>query len=217
MQSFDPRHRVATILFVNSSRVETVPVLEIDLGASPEGLEELVQYGVEVGQRVLLCDDNGAVYPQVPVLGQRNMVNEHVYQSRFQSLADEMLHSGASDLRLPAGDPARIDWYGEVIELFLDGTCDIRLANGTIKRVEVKQLYILRDVPEFGQDGLVTIGGGDVDMASDASWETTSSDSIVSGRIARLRDNAVLDRMVSPEVNDADQPAGSVPGWKPFG
>ena len=120
-QFFYARKRVATILFTDTNETEVVPVLELDPGGAGRSY-----YGVSFGQQVLLCDNNGAPPPEVPFLGQFQPIKDKSSEDTFHRMAEDCM-AEPRNAYLPEGDPAAVDWFGEVVQLYLDGSCEVRL------------------------------------------------------------------------------------------
>lgn len=143
VQKFDPYQRVAELLFKDDHTKEFVPVMELD----PGGRSGTNAYGVSIGQMVLLCEDNGSVPPEVPSFGQHETPVKNMWaRHEFAKLAEEYV---SSDSRFgwypPEGDKEGVDWWGEVVQLHLNGEVTVKLANGDLKTVEIKNLAILND------------------------------------------------------------------------
>ncbi|KIR52646.1 ubiquitin-conjugating enzyme E2 O [Cryptococcus gattii Ru294] len=143
VQKFDPYQRVAELLFMDDHTKELVPVMELD----PGGRSGTNAYGVSIGQMVLLCEDNGSVPPEVPSFGQHETPVKNMWaRHEFAKLAEEYV---SSDSRFgwypPEGDNEGVDWWGEVVQLHLNGEVTVKLANGDLKTVEIKNLAILND------------------------------------------------------------------------
>ena len=142
VQSIDQQRRIANLLFPDDEGRETVSALEIDTGAA-----HMDSYGVSIGTLVLLCNDNGCPPPTVPVLGQWKPKLESRTESEEEALC-RMYGKMIDDPKLTydvgyKGDMSSLDWWGEVSALNLDGTVQIRLANGQNKSVGLEQLQIL--------------------------------------------------------------------------
>lgn len=143
VQKFDPYQRVAELLFMDDHTKELVPVMELD----PGGRSGTNAYGVSIGQMVLLCEDNGSVPPEVPSFGQHETPVKNMWaRHEFAKLAEEYV---SSDSRFgwypPEGDKEGVDWWAEVVQLHLNGEVTVKLANGDLKTVEIKNLAILND------------------------------------------------------------------------
>ncbi|KIR72050.1 ubiquitin-conjugating enzyme E2 O [Cryptococcus deuterogattii CA1014] len=143
VQKFDPYQRVAELLFMDDHTKELVPVMELD----PGGRSGTNAYGVSIGQMVLLCEDNGSVPPEVPSFGQHETPVKNMWaRHEFAKLAEEYV---SSDSRFgwypPEGDKEGVDWWGEVVQLHLNGEVTVKLANGDLKTVKIKNLAILND------------------------------------------------------------------------
>lgn len=152
-------------------------VLELDPGGVGKA-----NYGVGFGQQVLLCPDNGADLPEVPALGQfEPPIDNMWWRNELAKLAEQYADgSDEFDYIPPAGDPSAIKWWGEVIQLHLDGTVTVKLPGGEERRVEIKNVVLLNEpMGEPMDDGLGPVEGEDMDFVDDgygseASWETMS-------------------------------------------
>lgn len=143
VQKFDPYQRVAELLFMDDQTKELVPVMELD----PGGRSGSNAYGVSIGQMVLLCGDNGSVPPEVPSFGQHETPVKNMWaRHEFVKLGEEYV---SGDLKFgwypPEGDKQSVDWWGEVVQLHLNGEVTVKLANGDLKTVGIKNLAILND------------------------------------------------------------------------
>lgn len=172
-------------------------VLEIDLGGA--GKEH---YGVGIGLHVMLCNDNLTPLPEVPPIGRfETPMANMMWRNEVAQKAVEygsQLHSPPSVQAIrPEGDPSKIGWYGDVVDLHPDGMVSVKVVSGEIKQVSIKQLQLLGN-PEMLEEmemdmmehidpatGLPTIPMDmvvpdfmhpydDEEMMSDASWETMS-------------------------------------------
>jgi len=197
VQTFNAHQRVADLLFTDTNETGTVSVLELDPGGAGKA-----HYGVGVGQTVLLCDDNHTPSPEVPTLGRfETQMDQMVWRDEMAKKAEEYaMSSPPLESKPPQGDRNKIDWFGEVVNLSLDGTVDVRLANGQMRRVGIKQLQVLGDASymeemmggpahadEWFEDGMDMDGE---DGTSQASWETMSD---ASGSGSNLGDEAFGD------------------------
>jgi ubiquitin-conjugating enzyme E2 O len=178
--------------------------MELDPGGSSKP-----QYGVGIGQHVLICDDNGMPLPEVPILGRfPTPLDDMVLRETMAAMADDYARTSTQIPEvLPRGDRSKIDWFGEVIRLHLDGTFDVRLANGTLSRVSLKQVNILGESggvdgmePMDGQDIWMDEMNGDEEMMSDASWET------MSGRSDQDTEPRESESLHESNVDDDDDP-----------
>ena len=172
VQSFDPHNRTADLLFTDTNEKQTVSVLELD----PGGVTR-TNYGVGFGQHVLLCSDNGAPLPEVPSLGRFEIpVGQLWWRKELVKLAETYaLHPSDFGSNIPEGKRDGITWWGEVVQLHLDGTVSVDLANGERRRVGIKNLHLLNDPGENLSEGALDYSSGeDEAMGSEASWETMS-------------------------------------------
>lgn len=173
VQSFDPRQRVAVLRFTDDDTVETVPALELDPGGV--GRET---YGVSLGQQVMLCDDNGSEFPQVPGLGQGETPLDNL--SARHELAELCNQHTKNSLQTlpPQHAPADIAWWGEVVDHRLNGLAVVRLANGEVVEKSVKELVVLNDplAVDAGLEGGVDEWYGDEDMEDEGVEEVIYED-----------------------------------------
>lgn len=175
MQTYNPKQRIAEVLLLDTKEKETVSVLELDTGGFGRA-----NYGVGLGQIVLLCDDNGAEVPEVPALGQVDPPEDgrEGFKAVLQSLGLE--HGGSPDQlgsSLPEGDPNIVTWWGEVVDMHLDGTIGVELYSGERKRVDIKRVIVLNE-PEgpFPGDEFGDEYSDYTDAMSDRSWETVGDE-----------------------------------------
>jgi len=182
LQSFDPRQRVAEILFTDSKEKQMVSALELDPGGV--GGPGKPHFGVNVGHPVLLCYDNQTPAPEVPLLGQFETQMDHMWwRNELAQKAEEYAEEQSRvDMVVPQGDKSKIDWYGTVMDLHMDGSIAIKLGSGNMVQCELSNLQLLAD-PGYmddgmgdGQDAWADEMGMDVDdrPSSEASWETLS-------------------------------------------
>ena len=181
VQKFDPRQRIADLLFTDKQEIQTVSVLELDTGG--HGRPE---YGVGIGQIVLTCDDNHTPLPEVPPIGAiepafTSMYWRSVLMERGSHLKADPAMDPVAAVRTtrPSGDISSVDWWGHVSDLHLDGTIGIRLANGTQTRLSLRRLQLLNTPGEmYDDDGEAPDNMFDMgmdhegDSASTTSWET---------------------------------------------
>jgi ubiquitin-conjugating enzyme E2 O len=124
------------ILLTDTSTKETVSVLEIDIND-----EQSTEYGVNPGQLVFLCENNGSPIPHVPAIGR---VPESMTDAvlRLKVLSDiPPPPFETADPRLP---PNNVDWFGEVISLELDGRIRVLQSNGVTITVGLQNVLRLR-------------------------------------------------------------------------
>ena len=173
---------------MDTNELQTVSVLELDPGGSSR-----TNYGVGIGQHVMLCEDNGSPLPEVPSLGQYDtQIDNMWWRNELAKLAEKFVEDPSGfGTHLPSGSKEIVTWWGEITQLHLDGTVDVTVANGEVKRVGIKNCQLLNEVGDPGMDGMEEIegmdGGGawialpngmdgmDVEVASEASWETMSN------------------------------------------
>ena len=175
VQTFNPYQRIAELVFLDTNEKQTVSVLELDPGDHRRN-----NYGVGFGQQVLLCPDNGAQLPEVPSLGQHGAPVEHNW------MGDElqrMYGEHPLDMFWPEGEKQAVSWWGEVVQLHLDGTVSVKLGDGESRRVGIKNVQLLHDCRaalEENMDGWGPVDeeefmyGSESGMGSEASWETMS-------------------------------------------
>lgn len=125
--------------------ISTVSVLELDTGGPGKS-----NYGVGFGQQVLFCPDNAMPLPEVPSLGQMGPPPIWAHD-QLTTLTEK--HFGHVDLganarpeeNIPSGKVRDVRWWGEVVDLHLDGTVSARLPDGSIRREGIEQLILLND------------------------------------------------------------------------
>lgn len=157
---------------MDSNEKETVSVLELDTGGFGK-----VNYGVGLGQNVLFCRDNDTPLPEVPSLGVIECPEDDKerYKQEMHRLGIEYgTNPEAFGQGVPKGDKSKVDWWGEVSDMHLDGTVSVHLFNGGSKRVTLKELIVLNE-PEGFADGGEWVDD-DVSFESEHSWETMSED-----------------------------------------
>ncbi|ORX39251.1 hypothetical protein BD324DRAFT_619003 [Kockovaella imperatae] len=161
VQTFDAHNRVADVFCLDGREKprEIISALELDPGLSQV-------YGVGIGSIVLLCDDNGAPLPEVPSLGQGDYSRDLTWETEVLEECRKHPPTMGLDNEVtstePIGDPSAIDWWGEVKALKLDGTVEVRLANGSSKTVGLKNIYLLRGTLEDEiMDPLEDMPGGE--------------------------------------------------------
>ncbi|WOO78553.1 putative ubiquitin-conjugating enzyme E2 23 [Vanrija pseudolonga] len=171
VQSYNPRQRVANILLTDTKEKETVSVLELDTGGFGKA-----NYGVGLGQHILFCDDNGAQTPEVPALGQVDPPEDgrDGFRNELHRLGlDQGMNADVFGGSLPKGDQSLVKWWGEVVDLHLDGQVEVELYTGERRTVNIKNVIILNE-PEGAFPGEFE---DDVEsIHSDRSWETMSGD-----------------------------------------
>jgi ubiquitin-conjugating enzyme E2 O len=123
---------------------------------------------VGLGQTVLFCDDNGAKIPEVPSLGQ---VDPPV--DGREGFRQELSKIDRAQVFLPKGDSGKAQWWGEVVDQYLDGTVCVEVYSGERKVVDIKQLIVLNEAEEPFPGDEMDDGAS---FMSDKSWETMSED-----------------------------------------
>lgn len=172
VQTYNPRQRIAELLLLDTKEKETVSVLELDTGGFGKA-----NYGVGLGQQVLFCDDNGSAIPEVPSLGQVEPPEDgrDGFRHELQRLGLEYGNAPeAFGSSLPKGDVNLVKWWGEVVDLYLDGTVGVEMYNGEKRTVDIRNIIILNE-PE-GQYPGEEEWADDASFKSDKSWETMSGD-----------------------------------------
>lgn len=201
VQAYHPRQRIADILLLDTKEKETVSVLELDTGGFGR-----VNYGVGLGQTVLLCEDNASPMPEVPSLGQVDPPEDgrEGFRAELQRLGVQQGSApDAFGSALPLGDTSKITWWGEVIDLHLDGTISVELYSDEIRRVELKNVIVLNEpadlmAGEFDDD--FTDANG-----SEASWDTVDEGGEVIRVVApRWEEDRFDDLMDVEDINGDD-------------
>lgn len=192
LKRFDAHQRLADLTFTDNNETQTVSVLELDPGSQGK------RYGAPFGSHVLLCDDNACPAPEIPILGRfGNPMDNMIWRNELAERADEVVRANkkSTDVRFE-GDQKKVDWYGEVVQLYLDGTLGVLLVSGERKRVSLREVHLLGDpmeaedmmgptdeeaawAEEMGMGIGMPMGMGmgmdfDIGVGSDASWETMS-------------------------------------------
>ena len=201
VQKVNAKERTAELLLY-SGKVELVPVLELDVHGS-DAIQETPHdsFGARVGDLAFIHAEgstNGFEKPMVPVIGE---LEAWAYEAPVQEETGE--YSGwrkdlnvlgttlAQDVpprvdsfgKVKLNGDLSIDWFGEVVNLALNGMVDVRLANGQMRTVGIRQLQVLGDASymdemmggphehaaEWFDDGMDVDGE---DGVSQASWET---------------------------------------------
>ncbi|WVN87953.1 uncharacterized protein L203_103150 [Cryptococcus depauperatus CBS 7841] len=165
IQTFDPFQRVAKVLFMDDKSTDFVPVMELD----PGGRFGNNSYGVSIEQKVLLCDDNAFIPPEIPRLGQNETPVRNLWLSHeFAKMGNEYIKDPAKyKWYKPEGDQKEVDWWGEVVQLHLDGNVTVKLANGEQKKVGLRNISILDEplgemIDELGSEIETEIDLGEV-------------------------------------------------------
>ncbi|KLO15052.1 hypothetical protein SCHPADRAFT_902766 [Schizopora paradoxa] len=181
VQKVNAKQRTAELLLYDG-KVELVPVLELDVHGSDAILETPHDsFGARVGDLVFIHADgstNGFEKPMVPVIGE---LEAWAYEAPVQEETGE--YSGwRKDLNvmgtsLAQDVPPRIDsfgkaklngdlsihWFGEVLDLQLNGLIDVKLPNQQIVSVPLERLSRLND----GLDQLEDVWGDGFDDSLD--------------------------------------------------
>lgn len=165
VQNFDARQRVVDLLLLDSKETVKVPVFELDPGGGPDSM----QYGVAYGENVLLCADNGVPPPRVPVLGQFDPIDP---AWDIELLVSEVNDSDPPlQAVAPEGRTADIDWWGTVVDLNLDGTVEVELANGKRQTCAMKELHVFARANALPGDE-----GFEDEDPEEAEWEDMDED-----------------------------------------
>lgn len=208
IQSFDPHKRVADVLFTDDHTRSTVSVLELDTGGPGKS-----NYGVGFGQQVLFCADNDSPLPEVPSLGQMGPPPPWAHV-KLVNLTDT--HIGYTDAavvpRVGKGDLKAIRWWGEVVDLHLDGTVSVRLPGDEIRQAGIKELILLNDPLSEDVIGDAGLDGEDFPMegeegydGSDGGWETDDGSDMGMGGISSLANSGLqpILNLLHAAVNEA--------------
>ncbi|EJF62287.1 hypothetical protein DICSQDRAFT_104652 [Dichomitus squalens LYAD-421 SS1] len=209
VQSVNARDRTAYVRVVETGAIELASVLELDahgtndwsaLAPTNDGL------GVRRGDFVFIHKEgatNGVESPMVPRIGE---VEEWVRESPTVSpngqlggwrrqmadigtrIAEERGREGSVEeppIRRPQKGDTSLNWFGEVIDLRLDGTVEIMLPNADVMVVPLNRLTRLYDSVEqledlWGDDEGTVDEGEEVEvweMDQDGHWvEGTAED-----------------------------------------
>ncbi|KAI0775899.1 hypothetical protein BD413DRAFT_610617 [Trametes elegans] len=209
VQSVNAQERTAYVRVVGTGAIELASVLELDphgsgdwspLGPANDGL------GVRRGDFVFIHREgttNGARAPMVPRIGE---VEEWVRDpptvgptGQLDGWRREMAEIGARiaeqrgkegsveelPIRKPQKEDTDLNWFGEVLDLRLDGTIEVILPNGDTVVVPLDRLTRLYDSVEqlediWGDDEGTVDEGDDVEvfeMDEDGHWiESTPDD-----------------------------------------
>lgn len=185
IRRFDPHQRLADLTFAGTGEQQTVSVLELETSAQGR------HYGVQLGQQVLLCDDNQTPSPEVPILGHfATPMESMIWRSELAERAEEIVRNlDVPTISSTTGDTfskdcSQIDWYGEIENLYLDGNVGVLLANGERVKVPLKRLQLLGDQGHMDdmmgpteEEAVWAEEMGmafDMELGSEASWETMS-------------------------------------------
>ncbi|KAI4523174.1 hypothetical protein K525DRAFT_222350 [Schizophyllum commune Loenen D] len=184
VQSVDAKERIAKVLFLDTQKIELVPLLDIDPHGGTTG-EITSELGVQLGDFVFICDDNGFTDSRVPVLGEVEPWVREVPLTEGEPLGwrKELTELGAEvtsghdsrlgNVRLPRPDDNSLNWIGEVTALNLDGTVEVTYPNTKKDTFNLKQLNKLQDgVTQLQEDmwnNGSEMGGSDEDMED--VWE----------------------------------------------
>ncbi|TRM60186.1 hypothetical protein BD626DRAFT_505743 [Schizophyllum amplum] len=185
VQTVDSKERIAKVLFLDTQTVELIPLLDIDPHGGISG-ELNTELGVQPGDFVFICDDNGFTDSRVPVLGE---VEPWVRDAPFQEgepvgwrkelteVGQEVTSGHDSRLgnaRIPNPADDSFNWVGEVTSLNLDGTVEVTFPNTKKGTFELKRLNKLQDGVTQLQDDLWNHGsdsGEDSDEDMEDGWE----------------------------------------------
>lgn len=195
VQSMESKKRTVKLRWLGTDESEVVSGLEFDPHGPPPEV-----YGVRRQDFVLVANgSNGVPVPTVPRLGESEILTGQFpsveglrveVRSLLFSLRTKLIRTQLSAIGLdqasrlgdaPAPLPqtgsslSSIDWYGEVIDLLLDGQVLVRFPSGATAALPLDRIYHLDD----GLDPDAMMGGepfadDDASMsgASAGSWET---------------------------------------------
>ncbi|KAL1748439.1 hypothetical protein HDZ31DRAFT_79580 [Schizophyllum fasciatum] len=156
VQSVDAKERIAKVLFLDTKKIELVPLLDIDPHGGTTG-EINSELGVQMGDFVFICDDNGFTDSRVPVLGEVESWVREVpltegepigWRKELTDLGAEVTsghESRLGNVRIPNPNDPSLNWIGEVTALNLDGTVEVTYPNTTKATFNLKQLNKLQD------------------------------------------------------------------------
>ena len=146
VQSMDPLERTAELRkpFSEPAEVELVPSLEIDV----QGVDHSV-FSLHRGDPVMISErPTGWTGPFLPTVGDPRpdyddvKMHDDLMSAQMTIVA---LHGHKDKEAKPGAEATAIDWYGTVEELFLDGTCRVRLPTGKTVIETPEKLQILSD------------------------------------------------------------------------
>jgi ubiquitin-conjugating enzyme E2 O len=166
VQSVDALQRTAEVLWLdpqpNESSKEMVSLLELDphgISTAPMGPHNET-FGVRRGNFVFIHPEgttNGAELPIVPRIGEREDWTRGLPSPSNAALRAEMAkfgreymnENGTIDAYVEDIVDRDISWFGEVVDLKLDGKIEVLLANGETLMLPLHRLTLLPDaMPE---------------------------------------------------------------------
>lgn len=142
VQKYDSVQRIADLKFMDNGELQTVSAMELDNGGL--GMKE---YGIGVGNMVLLSVCNHSAPPIVPMLGRYDSQMENMMRrDGLARMADEADRAGQQYLNQgPQGSADPINWFGYVKSLELDGKIVVTLANGEEEIVNLTQCHSISE------------------------------------------------------------------------
>ncbi|KAI0094796.1 hypothetical protein BDY19DRAFT_914675 [Irpex rosettiformis] len=192
VQSVNAVDRTAYIRFVDSNHVELASVLELDPhGSSDSPIEGL---GLHRGEFVFIHKEgttNGATKPVVPRIGEleawvRESPIMHIHENgqlggwrrEMTEIGNDIAQRRGRDnsveegklKRRPLPGDTSLNWFGEVVDLRLDGTIEVMLLDSSIVVLPLERLTRLHD----GLDQLEDLwgDGSEQDSLIDEDVET---------------------------------------------
>ncbi|KAK4700888.1 ubiquitin-conjugating enzyme E2 O, partial [Phenoliferia sp. Uapishka_3] len=186
VQSMESKKRTVKLRWYGTEETEVVSSLEFDPHGPPPEV-----YGVRRQDFVMITPgSNGVPIPTVPRLGESEILtgafpSAELLRSQISVIGIDRAHhiSEAPEPSATSSDKvatlASIDWYGEVVQLLLDGQILVRFPSGRTAPIALDRVYHLDDGldPEGlagmgGPDGDVMMDDGSSDGGSQGSWET---------------------------------------------
>ncbi|KAI0348532.1 hypothetical protein BDW22DRAFT_1366335 [Trametopsis cervina] len=169
VQSVNAVDRTAQIRFVDSDRVELASVLELDPhGGDSNSTSPTDGLGLHRGEFVFIHKEgttNGAEQPMVPQIGEleawvRESPITHIHENgqlggwrrEMAEIGNDIAQRRGRDssveegkLKRPQANDTSLNWFGEVVDMGLDGSVEVMLPDSTTTRLPLERLTRLYD------------------------------------------------------------------------
>ncbi|PSS37603.1 hypothetical protein PHLCEN_2v530 [Hermanssonia centrifuga] len=198
IQSVNAVDRIALIRFTDTGNVELTSVLELDPhGASDwSSVSPVEGLGLHRGEFVFIHKEgttNGAQKPMVPRIGEvEDWVRESLiihlrenghmggWRRELAEIGNNIAAARGKDsnleegtLQRPRKDDASLNWFGEVVDLRLDGTVEVMLPDATLTTLPLERVTRLYD----GLEQLEDMWGDDMSESGD-SYESDGEEEL---------------------------------------